>query len=88
MLGQVLDNLSGVTLLEVQIDGGDFAPVPFDASGNFAVPTAFALDGSADGAHTLRFPGHRLRRQRLRADDVPVHARHPGADDCADVAAS
>src|SRR5207248_678360 len=46
---------SGVQSLKVQADGGGFAPVALDVNGNFAVPTAFALDGSADGAHTLRF---------------------------------
>jgi hypothetical protein len=53
--GQVLDNLSGVKLLELQIDTGPFATISFDANGNFTVPTALALTGSADGAHTLRF---------------------------------
>ncbi len=53
--GQVLDNLSGVKSLEVQLDGGSYTAVAPDAGGNFAVPTAFALNGSADGAHTLRF---------------------------------
>ena len=53
--GQALDNLSGLKLLEVQLDGGSYGPVAFDADGNFTVPTALALSGSADGAHTLRF---------------------------------
>lgn len=53
--GQVLDNLSGVKSLEVRLDGGNFSPVTLDAGGNFAVPTAFALNGSADGAHSLSF---------------------------------
>ena len=53
--GQVLDNLSGVRSLEAQIDAGSYAPITLDANGNFAVPTAFALNGSADGAHTVRF---------------------------------
>src|SRR5262249_9728934 len=53
--GQVLDNLSGVRSLEAQIDAGNFAPVSLDANGNFAVPTAVILDGSADGPHTGRF---------------------------------
>jgi hypothetical protein len=53
--GQVLDNLSGVKSLEVQIDGGNYVAATFDAAGNFDVATSFALDGSADGTHTLRF---------------------------------
>ena len=39
--------LSGVQQLEVRLDGGAYAPVPFDAVGNFSLPTAFALDGGA-----------------------------------------
>src|SRR5207247_9165667 len=53
--GHVLDNLSGVATLEAQLDTGTFAPVAFDARGNFTLPTTLALDGSADGAHVLRF---------------------------------
>jgi hypothetical protein len=54
--GRVTDNLSGVRLLEVQVDQGGYAPLAFDpATGRFAFPTAFALDGSADGPHTITF---------------------------------
>ncbi len=52
--GHVLDNLSGAARLEVQLDEDAFADLPFDAQGNFTYPTAFALDGSADGSHVLR----------------------------------
>ena len=38
-----------------QVDGGAFAPVAFDAQGNFSLTTAFATDGTADGAHTIDF---------------------------------
>jgi RHS repeat-associated protein len=51
--GQATDNVSGVASLEAQVDGGPFSAVPFDGSGNFSFPTAFPLDGSADGAHTV-----------------------------------
>ena len=51
--GHALDNLSGVKRVEVKLDAGAFAAVTVDASGNFSFPTAFALDGSADGRHTL-----------------------------------
>jgi hypothetical protein len=53
--GRVLDYLSGVARLEVQLDSGDFANVIFDAEGNFSVTTTLAVDGSADGAHVLNF---------------------------------
>lgn len=55
VIGRVLDNLSGVASLEVQVDSGAFVAAPFDAQGNFSVPTAFAVNGTADGVHTLRF---------------------------------
>jgi hypothetical protein len=52
--GQVTDNLGGVAALEEQVDAGPFAPVSFDPSGNFSFATSLALDGSADGSHTVR----------------------------------
>jgi hypothetical protein len=55
VVGQVLDNLSGVKSLEVQIDAGNYTPLTLSNTGGFSVPTAFALDGSADGTHTLTF---------------------------------
>jgi hypothetical protein len=51
--GQATDNLSGVASVEWRIDNGPLASLPFDASGNFAFTTGLALDGSADGAHTI-----------------------------------
>lgn len=53
--GRVRDNLSGVATLTVSVDGGPAAPVAFDAAGNFTVTTALALDGTAEGRHTLAF---------------------------------
>src|SRR5262249_61676078 len=54
--GQVTDNLSGVARLEVQVDNGAYAPLPFDPSmGTFSFTTAFALNGSADGVHVINF---------------------------------
>jgi hypothetical protein len=53
--GQVTDNLSGVARLEVQVDQGGFTAVTPDGTGKFQVPTTFALDGTADGQHTLNF---------------------------------
>jgi hypothetical protein len=54
--GQVTDNLSGVAQLQVQVDGGTFVPLTFDpTTGNFTYTTSFALDGTADGGHTIGF---------------------------------
>jgi hypothetical protein len=50
--GQVSDDTSGVATLQAAVDGGAFAPVSFDASGDFTFTTALALDHSADGPHT------------------------------------
>jgi RHS repeat-associated protein len=51
--GRVNDTLSGVATLEAQLDTGAFTPVMLDASGNFSFPAGLALDGSADGSHTV-----------------------------------
>lgn len=54
--GQATDNLSGMAKLEVQVDGGAYAPLNFDpTSGDFSFATTFARDGSADGSHTIDF---------------------------------
>jgi RHS repeat-associated protein len=52
--GQVTDNSSGVASLQAKLDQGSFANVTFDASGNFSFTTGLALDGSADGLHTVQ----------------------------------
>ena len=53
--GMTSDNLSGVQTLKGQLDGGSLFQVPFDAGGNFTLPTSLPLDGSADGSHTYQF---------------------------------
>jgi hypothetical protein len=54
--GQVTDNLSGVNLLQVQVDGGNYKTIPFNAAtGSFTYTTTFPLDGTADGSHTIDF---------------------------------
>jgi hypothetical protein len=54
LTGHVLDNLSGVSTLEIRFDSGSFTNVAFDpTTGNFSVPTSFFLNGSADGTHVL-----------------------------------
>ena len=53
--GYVTDSVSGVETLTVKTDAGSEVTVAFDpVSGAFSVPTSFVLDGSADGAHSLR----------------------------------
>jgi hypothetical protein len=54
--GLVTDNLSGVASLQVQVDGGTYAPLSFDSTtGYFSYTTALALNGTADGTHTINF---------------------------------
>jgi RHS repeat-associated protein len=52
--GKATDSLSGVASLQAQIDGGTPFAVTATADGSFGFPTALPLDGSADGAHTVR----------------------------------
>src|SRR5262249_7261675 len=42
--GRVLDGLSGVAGLEIQIDGAEFTPLTVDAQGAFSSTTSFAVD--------------------------------------------
>jgi membrane-associated phospholipid phosphatase len=51
--GLVTDNLSGVKSLIAQLDGGAPINVSVDSSGHFAITTALATDGTADGSHIL-----------------------------------
>ena len=53
LAGQILDNISGVAAAGYSLDGGAAAAITLDAQGRFAITTALALDGSADGPHTL-----------------------------------
>src|SRR5262249_22529385 len=53
--GSVLDNLSGVQVLEASIDGGAPQSVVFDQTGKFALALNLPTDGSADGQHTVSF---------------------------------
>src|SRR5262249_54577573 len=52
--GQATDERSGLARVQEQLDGGTFAVVPFDASGNFSFTTTLALDGTEDGSHTVQ----------------------------------
>ena len=55
VLGSAVDAVAGLAGLTEQVDGGTAMNVTVNASGHFDAPTSFALDGSADGAHTVRF---------------------------------
>jgi hypothetical protein len=51
--GRVTDDATGVASLQEQIDSGPFHPITLDPAGNFHFATALALDGTADGTHTV-----------------------------------
>jgi hypothetical protein len=51
--GRVTDDLTGVASLQEQIDSGPLQAVPVDVLGNFHFATSLALDGTADGPHTI-----------------------------------
>jgi hypothetical protein len=71
VVGQVTDSLSGVTALQASLDSGQFFPVDFDAAGNFSVPTSLALDGTADGPHTVHLQAVDQAGNRTRVLDEP-----------------
>jgi hypothetical protein len=54
LTGQVTDNLSGVASLQASVDNGAYQPISFDAQGHFSLTTSLALNGSADGLHTVQ----------------------------------
>jgi hypothetical protein len=70
--GTVLDHLSGVESLDVQVDGGSFAPLSFDSLGNFSFATTFATTGSADGTHTIGFEATNYAGITTQVIDVAV----------------
>jgi hypothetical protein len=49
---------TGVNDVMASVDGGPFQAIGFDGAGNFAFGTSFALNGSADGNHVIRFVAH------------------------------
>ena len=53
LTGHVTDNLSGVDSLLASIDNGVAVPVVVAQDGSFSLPVALALDGTADGTHTI-----------------------------------
>ncbi|WP_291983891.1 Ig-like domain-containing protein [Candidatus Accumulibacter sp. ACC005] len=62
--GRVLDALSGVVTLEGALDADSPVSIVFDGEGRFTVGTAFALDGSTDGLHTLTLTATDARGNR------------------------
>ena len=53
IVGQVVDDLSGISQIEAKIDGGPLFTVPFDMFGNFDFASLLPTDGSADGTHVV-----------------------------------
>jgi hypothetical protein len=52
--GQLTDNVSGPATLRAQVDAGTAFSVPIDGTGSFSFDTTLAVDGGADGSHTVR----------------------------------
>ncbi|NML45874.1 phosphatase PAP2 family protein [Ramlibacter sp. G-1-2-2] len=53
LTGQVLDNLSGVAAAQFRVDNGALQDLALDTNNRFTITTALAVDGSADGSHTI-----------------------------------
>jgi hypothetical protein len=53
--GQYSDTNSTITSLQAQVDSATPASATFDTAGHFSFTTTLALDGSADGNHTVHF---------------------------------
>jgi len=67
LTGQVLDNLSGVARARFSIDGGAAQALVLDAEGRFKIDTAFSLDATQDGLHSIT----------ISAEDVAGNAADP-----------
>ncbi len=52
--GEVTGTVADVASLSEQVNSGPVVPLEFDSSGDFQFTTGLALDGSADGIHTVR----------------------------------
>jgi hypothetical protein len=53
--GKVRDLANDVSGLQASVDGGAATPVTVDATGHFTFAPTLALDGTADGSHTVTF---------------------------------
>ena len=53
--GVVADATTGVATLDAEVDSGPVVPVTFSPSGAFQFSTSLAIDGSANGSHTVHF---------------------------------
>jgi hypothetical protein len=51
--GQILDNLSGVAAAQYRIDNGPLQDLSLDSAARFSISSGLALDGSADGRHSI-----------------------------------
>ena len=68
--GRVTDNLCGVAALTARVDSGMPVSVTYNGDGFFEFTTAFALDGSGDGPHSITFDA--IDQVGNDAADVPV----------------
>ena len=53
LAGQIIDNISGIDTATYSVDGAKPVALVLDAQGRFSFMTTLALDGSADGPHTI-----------------------------------
>jgi hypothetical protein len=53
--GKVQDFANDLAQLQVSVDGATATSVTFDSTGHFSFTPTLALDGSADGSHTVTF---------------------------------
>src|SRR5207244_6845006 len=56
--GTATDDRPGTVTLTAQVDGNPTVPVTVGAGGAFSFTTSLALNGQADGAHTVTFVAH------------------------------
>jgi hypothetical protein len=54
LVGRVTDTVSGVASLTIQLDDAAPVTVNFNSDGDFMLPLAMPLDGSADGPHRVQ----------------------------------
>src|SRR5207302_2395201 len=67
--GRAVDH-TVIASLTAQVDGGSRIPVALDTAGKFVFTTALALDGSADGSHTVHLQGLDAKGAPTQSADV------------------
>ena len=84
LTGQILDNLSGVANAQYRIDNGALQALPLDTVGKFSITTAFALDGSQDGTHSITHSRLKTRQATELWLYQDLHAGYPSPCHCVD----